>query len=236
MRNENIEKIKTGIEGLDEMLKGGVPKGHVFTVMGEFGTGKTTFSLQYIWEGLQQGESGIFISLEEDRNAMIETGLSYGWDFQPYIDDEQLAVKKLTPADAEATINKIKSDLPQFIKSFDAERIAIDSVSLLNMLADDPKEKRNQLFALSNMIKETGATALLTAEVKDENPKSSRDGLIEYTADGVILLRYNQSDMEEVQLSIQVIKMRRIDHSRKIKPFEITDQGIKVQMEGVIFS
>jgi len=235
MVNKNVEKIKTGIDGLDEMLKGGVPKGHVFTVMGEFGTGKTTFSLQYIWEGLQKDESGIFISLEEDRDAMIETGLSYGWDFQPYIDDNQLAVQKLTPADAEATINKIKSDLPQFIKDFDAERIAIDSVSLLNMLADTPQQKRNQLFALSKMIKDTGATALLTAEVKDENPTSSRDGLIEYTADGVVLLRYNQSDMEEVQLSIQVIKMRRIDHSRKIKPFVITDNGIEVQMEGAIF-
>ncbi len=235
MEEKDIEKIKTGIDGLDEMLNGGIPKGHVFTVMGQFGTGKTTFSLQYIWEGLQQGESGIFISLEEDRNAMIETGKSYGWDFQPYIDNNQLAVKKLTPADAEATINKIQSDLPEFIKSFDADRIAIDSVSLLNMLASNPQEKRDQLFALSKMIKDTGTTALLTAEVKDENPESSRDGLIEYTADGVILLRYNQSDMEEVQLSVQVIKMRRINHSRKIKPFVITDHGIDVQMEGAIF-
>lgn len=230
-----MRRIKTGIDGLDELLKGGIPEGHVFTVMGAFGTGKTTFSLQYIWEGLQQGESGIFITLEEDKDAMIETGLSYGWDFEPYIEDDQLAVEKLTPADAEATIQRIKSDLPKFIKNFDAERIAIDSVSLLNMLADDPEEKRDQLFALTKMIKDTGTTALLTAEVKDENPESSRDGLIEYTADGVILLRYNQTDTGDVQLSIQVKKMRRIDHSRKMKPFVITDSGIDVQVDGTIF-
>ncbi|MBS3816122.1 MAG: KaiC domain-containing protein [Candidatus Thermoplasmatota archaeon] len=230
-----MRRIKTGIDGLDELLKGGIPEGHVFTVMGAFGTGKTTFSLQYIWEGLQQGESGIFITLEEDKDAMIETGLSYGWDFEPYIEDDQLAVEKLIPADAEATIQRIKSDLPKFIKNFDAERIAIDSVSLLNMLADDPEEKRDQLFALTKMIKDTGTTALLTAEVKDENPESSRDGLIEYTADGVILLRYNQTDTGDVQLSIQVKKMRRIDHSRKMKPFVITDSGIDVQVDGTIF-
>lgn len=231
----SMEKVKTGIDGLDEMLNGGIPKGYVFTVMGAFGTGKTTFSLQYIWEGLQQGESGIFITLEEDKDAMIETGLSYGLDFQPYIDEEQLAVEKLTPADAEATIQKIKSDLPEFIENFDAERIAIDSVSLLNMLAETPREKRDQLFALSEMIKDTGATALLTAEVKDDNPESSRDGLIEYTSDGVILLRYNQTDTGEVQLSIQVKKMRRINHSREIKPFVITDKGIDVQVDGTVF-
>lgn len=235
MTDKNVRRIKTGIDGLDELLKGGIPEGHVFTVMGAFGTGKTTFSLQYIWEGLQQGESGIFITLEEDKDAMIETGLSYGWDFEPYIEDDQLAVEKLTPADAEATIQRIKSDLPKFIKNFDAERIAIDSVSLLNMLADDPEEKRDQLFALTKMIKDTGTTALLTAEVKDENPESSRDGLIEYTADGVILLRYNQTDTGDVQLSIQVKKMRRIDHSRKMKPFVITDSGIDVQVDGTIF-
>lgn len=231
----SMEKIKTGIDGLDEMLNGGIPRGHAFTVMGAFGTGKTTFSLQYIWEGLQQGESGIFITLEEDKDAMIETGLSYGWDFRQYIEDEQLAVEKLTPADAEATIQKIKSDLPRFINNFDAERIAIDSVSLLNMLAENPQEKRDQLFALSKMIKDTGATALLTAEVKDDNPESSRDGLIEYTADGVILLRYNETDTGEVQLSIQVKKMRRINHSREIKPFVITDHGIDVQVDGTVF-
>ncbi len=235
MGRKSIERVKTGIEGLDGMLNGGVPKSHVFTVMGAFGTGKTTFSLQYIWEGLQKNEPGIFISLEEDKEAMIETGLSYGWDFQEYIEEGKLAVEKLTPADAEATIKKIESDLPRFIKDFEAERIAIDSVSLMNMLADTPQQKRDQLFALCQMIKETGATALLTAEVKDDNPESSRDGLIEYTADGVILLRYNQTNSEEVQLSIQVKKMRRIEHSRKIKPFSITDNGIEVHMEGAIF-
>ncbi len=235
MSKENIERVKSGIDGLDDMLKGGIPKGHVFTVMGAFGTGKTTFSLQYLWNGLQNDESGIFITLEEDRDAVIETGLSYGWDFRPFIENEKLAVEKLKPADAQATISKIQSELPKFIDNFNAERIAIDSVSLLNMMSDTNKEKRERLFSLCQMIKDTGATALFTAEVKDDNPTSSRDGLIEYTTDGVILLRYNQKDMQDVQLSVQVIKMRRIEHSRKIKPYLISDEGIKVQSEGAIF-
>lgn len=229
------ERVPTGIDGLDKMLNGGIPKGHVFTVMGSFGTGKTTFSLNYLWEGLQNDENCIFISLEEDRDAMIETGHAYGWDFKKYIDEEQLVVEKLAPEDADATIHKISNDLPEYIKQFGAERIAMDSVSLLNMMSDDPQEKRKRLFSLCQKMKESGATTLLTAEVKDDNPMSSRDGLVEYTADGVILLRYNQSDMEEVQMSVQVIKMRRIEHSRKIKPYEITDNGIVVQTEGAVF-
>lgn len=235
MDEGKIERVKTGIGGLDEMLNGGIPKGHVFTVMGSFGTGKTTFSLQYLWEGLQNDENCIFISLEEDKDAIIRTGKSYGWDFTPYIEENKIAIEKLKPADAEATVSKIKSDLPNFIKSFNAQRIAVDSVSLLNMMSNTPQEKRDRLFGLCKMVKDSNATTLLTAEVKDVNPESSRDGLVEYTTDGVILLRYNKSERQDVQMSVQVIKMRRIQHSRKIKPYEITDHGIDVQTEGAVF-
>ncbi len=233
--DDNIERVTTGIEGLNEMLYGGVPRGHVFTVMGSFGTGKTTFALQYLWAGLEKGEKCIFLSLEEDREAVVTTGKSYGWDFAPYIEDEQIMVEKLSPADAEATINKLKSDFPRFIKEFKADRIAIDSVSLLNMLSGDVQDKRKRLFDLCQKIKESGATALLTAEVKDDNPESSRDGLVEYTADGVILLRYNQLENQDVQMSIQVKKMRRIEHTRKVKPYRITDKGLIVETEGEVF-
>ncbi len=232
---EETERIPTGISGLDEMLNGGIPKGHVFTVMGTFGTGKTTFALQYLWEGLQRDEKCIFISLEEGKDEIVTTGRSYGWDFKPYLDSNQIVVEKLSPADANATINRLKSDLPKFIEEFGADRIVIDSVSLLNMLSDEPREKRERLFELCQMVKNVKATTLLTAEVKDDNHRSSRDGLVEYTVDGVILLVYNLLDSKEVQLSIQVIKMRRIEHSRKIKPYEITDGGIEVHTEGEIF-
>ncbi len=235
MDEEIVERISTGIDGLDEMLNGGVPKGHVFAVLGTFGTGKTTFALQYIWEGASSGDKCIFISLEEEKDEIIKTSRSYGWDFEKYIDDGQIVIEKLSPADADATINKLKSDLPKFIEDFGADRIVIDSVSLLNMLSDKAREKRERLFELCQMVKKEKATTMLTAEVKDDNPTSSRDGLVEYTADGVIVLRYDQPHNQEVQMSIQVIKMRRIEHSRKIKPYEITDQGLNVQTEGAIF-
>lgn len=234
MEKEEIERISTGIEGLDELLYGGVPRGHVFTVMGSFGTGKTTLSLQYLWEGLEKDQSCIFISLEEDRDAIVRTAKSYGWDFEPYIEDEKLAIEKLTPADASASIEKIQSDLPRYLESFEAERVAIDSVSLLNMMSDDPKDKRDTLFNLCSMVSGSGATTLLTAEVKDENPTSSREGLVDYTSDGVILLRYNESQ-QEVQMNVQVIKMRRIKHVREIKTYEITDEGIEVKISGAVF-
>jgi len=102
-------------------------------------------------------------------------------------------------------------------------------VSLLNLLFEADHEKRSNLFNLIQMIKRTGATCLMTAEVNDSNPNASRDGLVEYAVDGVIALRYEENkERAEVQLTVRVMKMRRIAHSRRVKPYAITGRGIEV--------
>ena len=231
-----MDRVKTGIAGLDEMLEGGLPKSHTVVVMGSFGTGKTTFGLQFLNEGLKQGDKGIYITLEEDERSIIDDAKSFGWDLKPAVDAKKLAIVKLEPTDAKTTISRIKSDLPDFVKSFGATRIVIDSISLLNMLFEAEHDKRSNLFNLAQMIRKTGATCLMTAEVKDDNPMASRDGLIEYTADGVISLRYDEpKDKSEIQLTLRIVKMRRINHSRRVKPYSITNKGIEVHSGAEVF-
>lgn len=231
-----MDRVKTGIEGLDEMLEGGLPISQAVVVMGSFGTGKTTFGLQFIAQGLKQGEKGIFISLEEDQESIIANARSFGWDLRPFIDQKKLVIVKLEPTDAKTTIARVKSELPEFIKSFGASRIVLDSVSLLNLLFETDHDKRSNLFSLIQMIKRTGATCLMTAEVADDNPNASRDGLVEYAVDGVIALRYEEvKERSEVQLTVRVMKMRRIQHSRRVKPYAITGRGIEVHAAAEAF-
>jgi len=231
-----MDRVKTGIAGLDEMLEGGLPKSHTVVVMGSFGTGKTTFGLQFVSEGLRQGEKGIYITLEEDERSIIDDAKSFGWDLKPAVDAKKLVIVKLEPTDAKTTISRIKSELPEFVKSFGATRIVIDSISLLNMLFETEHDKRTNLFNLAQMIKKTGATCLMTAEVKDDNPMASRDGLIEYIADGVISLRYDEpKERSEIQLTVRIVKMRRINHSRRVKPYSITNKGIEVHSGAEVF-
>jgi KaiC domain protein len=216
-----VELVSTGVEGLDEMLGGGLPKNHIVTVLGAFGTGKTTLSLQFIMRGLAKGE----------KNAQ-----SYGWDLQKFQDDGTLAIVKLEPADVKTTLTRVKSELPEFLGKFGADRLAIDSISLLNMMFQDEVERRTQLFELYQQIKSTGATTLLTAEAKDDNPRSSRDGLVEYVSDGVILLLFNEPERsKETQLVIQIVKVRRRKHLRQKKPYLITGHGIEVHTEADVF-
>lgn len=224
-----MDKVKTGVDGLDEMLFGGIPRSSTVVVMGSFGTGKTTLGLQFLNEGLAVGEKGIFISLEEDKESILADAEAHGWDMRGKIDAKQLEIVKLEPTEAKVTIQRIKSELPDFINKFGASRIVVDSVSLLNLLFDNDHDRRTNLFNLAQMIKRTGATLILTAEVKDDNPFASRDGLIEYVADGVISLRYIElTDRNELMLSLRIIKMRRTDHSRKITPYSITSKGLEV--------
>src|SRR5947199_138167 len=208
------------------MLGRGVPTGHIITVLGSFGTGKTTFALQFLMQGLINGEKGVFISLEEDADSVIANAASFGWDLPAYIKQKKLNIVKLEPADAKTTVTRVRSELPEFIKRSGASRVAIDSITLLNMLFADDKERREKLFALCKQLKSTDATCIFTAEVKDDNPRSSRDGLVEYVSDGVIGLRFNERENGEVQLVMQVIKMRRLKHPRSVKPYSITEQGI----------
>jgi KaiC domain protein len=231
-----VNRVKTGIAGLDEMLQGGLPENHIVLVMGSFGTGKTTFGLQYLVEGLKNNEPCIFISLEEDKDSILKNASAFGWDLSGAVDSKKLGLFKLEPSDAKTTVTRIKSDLPKFVKSFGAKRVVIDSVSLLNMMFSDENERRSNLFNLCQLLRSTGATSLLTAEVKDDNPRSSRDGLAEYTADGVLLLQSDENkEGSEVQLTVRVLKMRRIAHSRRVKPYSITDKGIVVHAGAEVF-
>jgi KaiC domain protein len=223
------DKVSTGIVGLDEMLMGGIPRGHIAVVMGAFGTGKTTFGLQFINAGLTAGENCIFISLEEDTKSILKSAETYGWNMQKYFDEQKLGLYKLEPADAKNTVTRIKSELPTVIKESKASRVVVDSVSLLNMLFETEQERRTTLFNLCQLLRSSGCTALLTAEVKDDHPNVSRDGLVEYTVDGVILLKYEEPpNASEGKLSLRILKMRRAEHSRRIKPYSIGKNGITV--------
>ncbi|NPA74937.1 MAG: KaiC domain-containing protein [Euryarchaeota archaeon] len=225
-------RVSTGIEGLDDMIDGGFPEGHSVAVIGSFGTGKTTFAMQFIWEGLQRGEKCIFLSLEEDEDSIVETARTFGWDFESYL-DEKLLIIKLEPEDAGTSIKRLEGEIPEMIREFEAKRIAIDSVSLITMMFRTEEDRRKYLFTLSKSIKESGATALYTAEIDPHNPQGSRDGLVEYVVDGVILLtlvEYNNA----MRPILRVLKMRRTRHSREVKPYEITEHGLVVMSESAM--
>lgn len=228
--------IKIGISGLDEMLCGGIPEGHTVAILGSPGTGKSTFSLQFIYSGLQNNESCVYISLEESEENLIKTALIYGWDLRPYIESKQLTLVNLNTMNFKAMINRFESELPKLLTSLNIKRLAIDPITLYEMLYDTESERRDHLFNFAQVIKGTGITAVMTSEISKENPYYSKYGLIEYITDGVIILRQvRNADMGAVTTFIEVLKMRHIEHSKEIKPYSITNNGIVVHSDSGVF-
>ncbi|MDD3407954.1 MAG: KaiC domain-containing protein [Methanomicrobium sp.] len=229
------ERILIGIPGLDEMMGGGLIKYSTSAIIGTYGTGKTTFALQFLFEGLKNNEKCIYISLEESEENIYEKIQDRGWPAEPYR-NKTLFVIKLDPTDFNLSINSIKNDLPQLIKSVGASRVVIDPISLFEGLFDDQSTRRREMFRFIEMMSKLECTILLTSETEQNQNYSSRYGLVEYLSDTVIVLRYiRPSDLSEVHTALEVVKMRRSNHSREIKPYEITEDRVNVYSEASVF-
>ena len=230
-----IPRIDLGISGLDNMIQGGIPERHLMVSIGSPGTGKTTFGLQFLHHGLQQGESAVFITLEQSREAILDTANERGWKFDRYEREDQLAIVDLDPVEMANSLDNIRGELPVLIREFDAERLVLDSVSLLEMMYDDQSKRRTEVFDFTRSLKEAGVTTMLTSEADDENPYTSRHGIIEYLTDAVFVLQYVRGDASETRLAVEIQKIRNANHSRATKPYEITLDGIDVYEQASIF-
>jgi KaiC domain protein len=228
------DRVSSGILGLDEMLGGGFPVGHIIVVVGDAGTGKTTLALQYITEGLIEDESGIYITIEEEKESIISTADSYGWNLEKYIKNKKLALLKLDLSDIKTTARRVKNELPELIRTFGAKRLVIDSITLFSMMFNDTIERRIRLTGLNKVIKKAGITSLYTAEIDPEIPHHSRDGIIEFSADGMLYLHQNES-AKDIELIMRIVKMRRIKHDRLYRPYEITEKGIVVHSSDMVY-
>ncbi len=233
--DSDIPRLDLGIRGLDEMIQGGVPERSLMVVMGSAGSGKTTFGLQFLNHGITQGEHAVYITLEESEEAVRNAGIEKGWPFDEYIEDNRLAIVDLDPVEMANSLTSIRSDLPRLIEEFDADRLVLDSVSLLEMMYNDQAKRRTEVFDFTKSLKNAGVTTMVTSEASEADPYTSKYGIIEYLTDGVFVLQYVRTEFQETRLAVEIQKIRNANHSRETKPYEITSDGLSVYRQADIF-
>lgn len=220
----DFERITSGIPGLDSLMEGGFVKGSTNLISGAAGTGKTIFCTQYIMEGLKNGETCMFITLEEKPEDIIGDVRRFGWDLKKYVGEKKLFLEFQDPFQ----MTDITSPLLDKIQQYKVERVALDSTAIFELYYKDPSEIRKQLFKLLTGLKTIGVTSLITSELPEESNTLAKFGVEEFIVDSVIVMHYLGIG-ESAYGSLQVRKMRRTNHDKDIHPIEITKNGIVVK-------
>jgi len=225
-----MDRVKTGIEGLDALIEGGIPQGSSVLVSGGSGTGKTILATQYIYNGGKQyNEPGIYVSIETNLKNIIWNMQNFNWDIRELQEKNLMKTYRLNIGHTkkrESVEDRIDEELnviSQMVKEIGAKRLVIDSVSAFGVWFENVGLVRNLLFSFVDRLKNLDCTTLLTTETQGGRRQFSNFGVEEFITDSVIALYFTPPHR-----SIFIKKMRGTDHSKTIHPFTINDKGLKI--------
>jgi len=218
-----MERLKSGIIGLDELMGGGFPKTQLILLTGTSGTGKTTFCTQFMHYGVKNGENGVYLTLEEPIESIKENAKGFGWDFEALEKSKKFAFIRYDPFHIEDVFTMLEST----VRQVKATRVVVDSVSAIGLHIKDRTELRRMIFNLSLILRKLGCTALISSEIVPGSKGISRFGVEEFVADSVIVLYYERLQ-STFSRALQVWKIRGSAHSEKLHPYKIDEKGITV--------
>jgi len=218
------DRVVTGIEGLDSLIEGGLPRHSVIIVAGGPGAGKTIFSAQYIHHGALNGEKGVYVSFGESANAFKDYMQRFGLDFQKLEKDGKVAILDLTvpKLGLETNLDLIE----QRVRDLNAKRLVIDSFSAIALALGERVDVRTTLHMLTKLLREVKCTTVMVVDISIGS-QTIGTGLEEFLADGIVLL---DTSLEggQLQRSLLVRKMRGTNHSIRTNPYIISERGIAV--------
>jgi len=239
MSNHEIDRVKTGIPGLDELIEGGFPRGDTILVAGKAGTGKSILAMQFIYKGARDyNEPGVFVTLEEPPHLIKRNMSRFGMDLDGMIKAGKLSIVDLSPSKemTPVTISEspsfdlsgLQAIIMNHVNKIKAKRVVLDTLSIMAYKFRSRDILREEFFKLAAAITRTGCTLLITSEILAQDQGLGVFDIEAFLASGVIVL-YNEkiSDTSRSR-SIEVLKLRGSKHSSRIHSMRITDEGIRV--------
>jgi circadian clock protein KaiC len=219
------ERLSIGVKALDDMLGGGIPAGHSVLVAGPSGSGKSVLATEFILEGAQRNEPGIITVFEKRPSEYSQTGPG-GEAFERMVQERKIGIIHTRPLDL--SIDETLHDIVAAIHVYKARRVVIDSLSGFELaLAPTFREDfRESLYRMVAVLTGMGITLLLTAELEDSyvDLRFSPHGTA-FLTDTIIMQRYIELK-GELRRVMAVVKVRGSAHSKELRAFEITEEGI----------
>jgi len=211
MPDTSSSKVATGVPGLDDVLAGGLPRGRLYLVEGNPGTGKTTLALQFLLEGARRGEQTLYITLTESADELRDVAQSHGWSLDG-IDVCEIRPNGENGAEADYTIlhpgevelSEITKTISEAVKRIAPARAVLDSVTEIRLLARDALRHRRQVLYLKRLFDELHCTVLVLDDLSGQHG----DLQLQSISHGAIRLEHLASDYGIGHRRLRVIKLR----------------------------
>jgi circadian clock protein KaiC len=227
-----LPKVPSGVQGLDEITGGGLPRGRPTLICGGAGCGKTLFAMEFLVRGaIEHGEPGVFMAFEETAEELTANVASLGFDLRRLIAQRKLAIDyvRVERSEIEETgeydLEGLFVRLQYAIDSVGAKRVVLDTIESLFSGLPNPAVVRAELRRLFRWLKDRGMTVVLTGEKGDGT--LTRQGLEEYVSDCVIFLDHRVTDQTSTR-RLRVVKYRGTTHGTNEYPFLIDEGGISI--------
>jgi circadian clock protein KaiC len=218
------KRISSGVPVLDEMLDGGLPSATATMVAGGAGTGKTLLGLHFIAAGAIKNEPGVIVTFQENPAQLRQIAASFGWDMRDMEERGLLVHLYHSPVEIQPDIHTAR--VKEAVAKVGAKRVFVDSLKDLEIATRDKVRYKDYVYSLVNEFKRQGVTILLTNEIPELFGDFSLSEFgVSFIADNVFLLRYVELD-GKMGRAFNVLKVRGSQHSKEIRTFEITSQGI----------
>ncbi|HEV2577173.1 MAG TPA: ATPase domain-containing protein [Acidobacteriaceae bacterium] len=227
-------RISTGVAGIDDILGGGIPSGHLYLVEGDPGTGKTTFALQFLLAGAARGEKCMYVTLSESNHELAEVAASHGWDLDSIVLFEMIPTDEDLSPEAQYTVFhpsdvELADTITAIVKQINIvnpERVVFDSLSEFRMLARDPLKYRRQILALKRHFAGRDCTVLLLDDRTSDDADS--DLQLRSLAHGVIKLQTLERDFGISRRRLAIHKLRGSSFREGFHDYAIRTGGIDV--------
>ncbi len=229
---ETTDLAATGVAGLDEILRGGLPRRRLYLLQGDPGVGKTTLGLQFLLEGRKRGERGLYVTLSETEEELVAVAVSHGWNLDGIevhqlssIDDLMEAQQQNTlfhPAEVE--LNETVTKILALVDRVKPTRVVFDSLSEMRLLAGESLRYRRQILALKQHFSKRDTTVLFL----DDRTSESGDLQLQSVAHGVVMLEKNSPDYGASKRRVEVVKLRGVDFHSGKHDYAIRRSGLEV--------
>jgi len=226
-------RVPTGIHGLDGLIGGGFEKGKAYLVTGETGTGKTIFSLQFLLHGISLGEPGIYATMDQKPDHIIEDAASLGWDIERYINSEEFIFLDATPqvkskSDSFSYMSFF-SELKSYTRVLGGRRVVLDPIVPFLTASNKYIEIRENIRKVVTTLEENKCTTLITTEIPPGSQSLSMLGVEELFVHGIIVLGLQKQTNSYVR-TLLVRKMRGT-------PINLTYQTYIIkQIDGIVIT